>query len=76
VTEAKNHLAAMEAAIEEALSGVAGVADEVLPLTPAGWNAGTAGPVLRDARQAIVDARADLRTAMAEARQVIAALAG
>jgi hypothetical protein len=76
VTEAKAHLAAMQAAIDEAVGGVAGVADEVLPLTPADWNAGTAGPILRDARQAIVDARADLRTAMSEARQVIAALAG
>ena len=76
VTEATAHLAAMEAAIAEALAGVDGVADEVLPLTPADWNAGTAGPVLREGRQAIVDARADLRTAMTEARQVIAALAG
>ena len=75
VTEAKEHLAAMEAAIAEALAGVEGVADDVLPLTPADWNAGTAGPILREARQAIVDARADLRTATAEARQVIAALA-
>ena len=76
VTEAKEHLAAMEAAIAEALAGVEGLADDVLPLTPADWNDGTAGPILRESRQAIVDARADLRTAMAEARQVIAALAG
>jgi len=76
VTEAKAHLAAMEAAIDEALAGVDGIAEEVLPLTPADWNAGTAGPILREARQAIADARADLRTSMAEARQVIAALAG
>ena len=74
VTEAKAHLAAMEAAIAEALATVDGVADEVLPLTPADWNAGTAGPILREARAAIEDARADLRTAKAEARQVIAAL--
>jgi len=75
VTAAKEHLAAMEAAIAEALAGVEGVAGDVLPLTPADWNAGTAGPILREARQAIVDAKADLRTALAEARQVIAALA-
>lgn len=75
VTRARAHLAAMEAAIAEALAGVDGVADEVLPLTPADWNAGTAGPVLRAAREAIAAARADLRTAKAEARQVIAALA-
>ena len=76
ITEAEAHLAAMEAAIVEALVGVDGVAEDVLPLTPADWNDGTAGPILRESRQAIVDARADLRTAMAEARQVIAALAG
>ena len=75
VTEAKAHLAAMEAAIDEALAGVDGIAEEVLPPTPPDWNDGTAGPILRAARQAIADARADLRTAMAEARQVIAALA-
>lgn len=75
VTEAQAHLAAVEAAIDEALATVDGVADEVLPLTPADWNAGTAGPILRAARQAIADARADLRTAMPEARQVLAALA-
>jgi len=75
VTEAKAHLAAMVAAIDEALAGVDGVAEDVLPLTPADWNDGTAGPILRATRQAIADARADLRTAMAEARQVIAALA-
>ncbi len=74
VTEATAHLAAMEAAIAEALAGVDGVAASVLPLTPAGWNAGTAGPVLREARAAIAAARADLRTAKAEARQVLAAL--
>jgi hypothetical protein len=76
VTEPKAHLAAMEAAIDEAVAGVADVADAVLPLTPADWNDDTAWPVLREARQAIEDARADLRTAMAEARKVIAALAG
>lgn len=75
VTQAKADLAAMEAAIAAALEGVDGVAEEILPLTPADWNAGTAGPVLREARGAILAARADLRTAMAEARQVIAALA-
>ncbi|HEX5590340.1 MAG TPA: hypothetical protein VFX65_08645 [Candidatus Limnocylindrales bacterium] len=76
VTEAVEHHAAMEAAVAAALAAVDGVADDVLPLTPADWNDGTAGPILRAARQAIADARADLRTAMTEARQVVAALAG
>jgi hypothetical protein len=75
VAEAKGHLAAMETAIDEALAGVDGVAARVLPLTPPDWNAGLAGPILRAARQSIADARADLRTATAEARLVIAALA-
>lgn len=75
VTEAKAHLAAMQTAIDKAVAGVDGVAGKILPLTPADWNAGRAGPIMREARQVIAGARADLRTAMAEARQVIAALA-
>lgn len=75
VTAAKSALDAMRAAIDEALAEVDGIASKVLALSPADWNAGTAGPVLRDARQAIVAARGDLRTALAEARKVIAALA-
>ena len=75
VTEAEAHLDAMNTAIDEALAGVAGVAERVLPLTPADWNDGSAGPVLRAAHAAIAASRADLRTAVAEARQVIAALA-
>jgi hypothetical protein len=74
VTVAKAHLVAMEAAIDEAVAGVDGVASGVLPLKPADWNSGLAGPILREARQAIADARSSLRAAMAEARQVIAAL--
>ncbi len=76
VTEANLHLAAMQSAIAEALAGVVGMADDLLPLTPADWNNGAAGPVLRAAHQAIADARTDLRTALAEAHKVIAALAG
>lgn len=75
VTQATAHLAAMETAIDEALASVDGVAADVLALTPADWNADTAEPILRAARQAIVGARADLRTALREARRVIAALA-
>ncbi|MES2209987.1 MAG: hypothetical protein V4515_07345 [Chloroflexota bacterium] len=76
VTEANAHLAAMQTAIADALAAVDGVADDILPLTPADWNAGTAGLVLRSAHEAITSARADLRTATAEARKVIASLAG
>jgi len=75
VTEAKAHLTGMEGAIDDAQAAVDGFAGTVLPLSPADWNDGTAGPILRAARQSIVEARGDLRTAMSEARQVIAALA-
>ncbi len=75
VTSANTHLGAMQAAVARALADVNGVAAKVLPLTPAQWNRGTAGPVLRAAHDSIAGARAELRTAMAEARQVIAALA-
>lgn len=74
VTEARAHLAAMQAAIADALAAVDGDAEAVLDLTPADWNAGTASPILRAARESIAAARADLRTAMTEARQVLAAL--
>ena len=50
VTEARAHLGAMNAAIDAAQAEVAGDADAVLALTPAGWNAGTAKPVLEAAR--------------------------
>ncbi len=75
VTGAQAHLDAMTAAITSALDHVDGVAEDVLALTPADWNDGSAQPVLRAAREAIVAARGGLRTALAEARQVIAALA-
>ncbi|HSO28576.1 MAG TPA: hypothetical protein VLS28_01615 [Candidatus Sulfomarinibacteraceae bacterium] len=74
VTEARAHLGAMRAAIDAAQAEVAGDADAVLVLTPAGWNAGTAKPVLDAAHRSVVAARADLKTALAEARAVRAAL--
>jgi hypothetical protein len=74
VTEARAHLGAMNAAIDAAQAEVAGDADAVLVLTPADWNAGTAKPILDAAQASVVAARADLKTATAEARAVRAAL--
>lgn len=74
VTAAQGHLDAMTAAIAKARSEVAGDADAVLAQTPAGWNAGSAKPILDAARASISAAHADLRTALAEARATLAAL--
>jgi hypothetical protein len=74
VTVAQGHLDAMTAAVSKARTEVAGDADAILAQTPAAWNAGTAKPVLDAARASISAARSDLRTAVTEARAVLAAL--
>jgi hypothetical protein len=74
VTVAQGHLDAMTAAIAKARTEIAGDADAVLAQTPATWNAGTAKPVLDAARASLSAARSDLRTAVTEARAVLAAL--
>ena len=74
VTVATTQLAAMQAAIASALAKVSGDTAAVLALTPAGWNAGTAGPVLDAARASIKGARADLAAALADGKAAIAAL--
>lgn len=74
VTEAQSHLDAMNTAVSAAQGALDGLAAKVLPLTPADWNAGTAGPILAAARGSMTTARGELRTALAEARQVMAAL--
>ena len=74
VTLARQHLDAMTAAITKARAEVAGDADAILAQAPAAWNAGTAKPVLDAARASLAAARTDLRTAVAEARAVLAAL--
>ena len=68
VGDARSHLAAMTAAISAAQAAVGGDAAAVLALTPAGWNAGDAKPVLDAARSSITEARSSLRTAVREAR--------
>lgn len=74
VTAAQADLDAMNAAIAKARSEISGDADAVLAQTPASWNAGTAKPVLDAARASISAARTDLKTALTEARAVLAAL--
>jgi hypothetical protein len=74
VTVASGHLAGMQSAIAAALDQVAGDAGQILPLTPAQWNAGTAKPVLDAARSSLVTARTDLATALTEAKAAVAAL--
>jgi hypothetical protein len=71
VTEARRHLAAMTGHVDAAGTSVDGIAAAVLPLTPAGWNAGTAKPILDEARSDLRAARTDLRAAVAEARLVL-----
>ncbi len=74
VTVAQGHLDAMVAAIGKARDEVAGDADLILAQTPAAWNGGTAKPILDAARASISAAHTDLRTALSEAKAVLAAL--
>ena len=74
VTVAQAHLDSMKAATGKAADEVAGDAEAVLAQTPAAWNAGTAKPILDAARASLSAAHSDLRTAVVEARAVLAAL--
>jgi hypothetical protein len=74
VGDAREHLAAMVRHVEAAKAEVDGDAEAVLALTPADWNDGDAQPILREARQSIGDARFNLRSALQEAREVLAAI--
>jgi hypothetical protein len=68
VADAKAHLANMNAAVDKALALAGPIPNAVLPLTVAQFNAGTAGPILTDARTKLAAARIQLRTATAEAK--------
>ena len=74
VTDAKAHLAKMNAAVDKGVAMVAGQPEKLLPLTPAQFNAGTAGPILTEARTKLAEARTQLRTAAAEAKACRGAL--
>jgi hypothetical protein len=66
-TAAQADLDAMNAAVTQAAGLAQPLPATLLALTPAQWNAGTAGPVLTSARAALVQARGLLKTARADA---------
>lgn len=68
------HVAALTSAITAAKAAIEGDAAAVLAQTPTGWNAGQAKPILDAARSSLTDARAQLKTAVREARSAIADL--
>ena len=74
VSAAQASLDAMKAAVAQAATLASPLPAQLLPLTPAEYNAGTAGPVLKNARTALVRARDQLVSARADARAVVDAL--
>ncbi len=67
-TVAQADLDAMNAAVSQALSITAPLPASLLPLTPAQYNAGAAGPVLKSARATLVQARSLLQSARKDAQ--------
>jgi hypothetical protein len=65
---AQADLGAMNAAVAQALSLTQPLPAALLPLTPAQYNAGTAGPVLKSARATLVQARGLLQSARKDAQ--------
>ena len=74
-TAAQSDLDAMNAAVTKAIGLATPLPATLLPLTPAQYNAGTAGPVLNSARAALVQARDLLKSAVQDAKACRAALA-
>jgi hypothetical protein len=74
VSAAQAALDAMNGALNEAESLAAPWPSRLLALTPAQYDAGTAGPVLQQARAALGSARDRLRTAVQGGRDVLARL--
>ncbi len=64
---AQADLDAMNASVTAAVGLATPLPAQLLPLTPAQYNGGTAGPVLNSARTALVQARNDLKSAIADA---------
>ena len=73
-TAAQTDLDAMNAAVTQAAGLATPLPAALLPLTPAQYNAGTAGPVLKSARAALVQARDLLKSAAKDAKTCRAAL--
>jgi hypothetical protein len=68
VTAAQNDLDAMNAAVASAVALATPIPGKLLPLTPADWNDGTAGPIITAARTSLVQARGLLQSAVADAK--------
>lgn len=74
-TAAQADLDAMNAAVTKAAGLATPLPATLLPLTPAQYNAGTAGPILTSARTALAQARDLLKSAVQDAKACRAALA-
>ena len=74
VTAAQADLNAMNASVTAAINLASPVPAALLPLTPAQYNAGPGATALTNARAALVQARADLKSAVASAQACRAAL--
>jgi hypothetical protein len=74
VTEAARLLDAVRANTAEADTLSLGVLDAVSPLTPADYNAGTAAPILRQARTDLATVAKDLAAARADIDTILALL--
>jgi len=72
--QAQADLDAMNAAVAAAVKLASPVPGQLVPLTAADYNSGTAGPAIVAARAALVGARDDLRNAAADARACLQAL--
>lgn len=68
VTAAQADLDAMNASVKDAVGLANPLPAALLPLTPAQYNGGTAGPILTNARTALSQARDDLKSAIASAK--------
>jgi hypothetical protein len=75
VSDARAHLASMNVAVDKAVALAGPIPAAVLPLTPAQFNAGTAGPILTDSRSRLAQARDQLKVAAQEAKACRDALA-
>jgi hypothetical protein len=74
VTQAQAAYDAMVAKVGQAEGLLGPVVGTILPLTPAGWNAGTAKPVLESARSTLRQVSQLFAGARADARQCVQAL--
>ena len=69
-------LSDFNAKVADASSKAGAASSSVLPLTPAGYNAGTAKPVLIAAQDGLVQGRGDLIAARSDATQIVTILQG